>query len=107
MDGIERVLWVAVAVVFGNLGGTAYQMYVAPKPKPVKYEQKGTVRKAAEVPDGYTAISCVSKEVGQAVLDAYKENQETGELTLTLFLLLGACEIADETQPINKGGESI
>lgn len=99
MDRIERILWVGVAVVFGNLGGTAYQKYIVPKATPVKYEQKG-VRKVAE---GGTAITCVTKEVGQSVLDAYTESQEVGEITLWLLIMLGACSIEQpEPKPVNQ-----
>lgn len=99
MNGIERCLWIAVAVVFGNLGGTAYQKYVVPKkPSPVKYERKGEVKRVAEQP--MMPVVCVSKEVGQALLNAYEASQEEGELTLLLFILLGACAIENKPEPV-------
>ena len=96
MNVIERCLWLAVAVVMGSLGGTAYQKYA---PAPVKHERKGEIRKVAE--QQTTKINCVSQEVGQAVLDAYKQSQEEGDMTLVLMILVGACEIDAEKEVIS------
>lgn len=97
MDRIERLLWIFVAIVYGNLAGTWYQTNIVQQP--VKHERKGELRKVAEET---TAIACVSKEVGQAVLDAYKVGNDEGEITLLILIMLGACEIAQpEPEKVN------
>lgn len=39
------------------------------------------------------SVACVSREVAQTLFDAYAENQEQGEMTLMLLVMLGACEV--------------
>lgn len=90
MNKIERGLWLAVAIVFGNLGGTAYQKYVVPKQTPVQYERKGEVRKAAEAPEA-------------------DEQQAMAVLLLYLLMQMGVLEIevepAQPPPPVIEDGQ--